>query len=96
MANGMILERDYIPIFDDFKYKGHLWIYRNITHFIENEDKLEFRLHFEELITKLSSKFINLSYKEIDKEIDEALKMIGKFIIADRSYVFLLMMIISL
>ena len=89
MKNGMILERDYIPIFDEFKYKGHLWIYRNITHFKENEDKLEFRLHFEELITKLSSKFINLSYKEIDFEIDEALKMIGKFIIADRSYVFL-------
>jgi hypothetical protein len=46
-------------------------------------------LHFEELITKLSAKFINLSWKDVDKEIDEALGMIGNFISADRSYVFL-------
>jgi len=89
LKNGLILERDYIPIFDEFKYKGHLWIYRDITHFKQNEDKLEFRLRFEELITKLSSKFINLAYQEVDKEIDDALGLIGKFIIADRSYVFL-------
>lgn len=89
MKNGLILERDYIPIFDDFKYKGHLWIYRDITHFKQNEDKLEVRLHFEELITKLSSKFINLNWQDVDKEIDVALGMIGKFILADRSYVFL-------
>lgn len=89
MKNGLILERDYIPIFEDLHYKGHLWIYRNITKFKENEDKLQFRLHFEELITKLSAKFINLSWKDIDKEIDDALGLLGNFISADRSYVFL-------
>ena len=89
MKNGLILERDYIPIFDDFQYKGHLWIYRDITHFKQNEDKLEFRLKFEELITQLSSKFISLQWNDVDKEIDEALGMIGSFILADRSYVFL-------
>ena len=89
MKNGLILERDYIPIFDDFKYKGHLWIYRDITHFKQNEEKLEFRLKFEELITKLSSKFISVAWREVDKEIDEALSLIGNFILADRSYVFL-------
>jgi len=89
MKNRVILERDYIPIFEEQRYKGHLWIYRNITRFKENEDKLQFRLHFEELITKLSAKFINLAWKDVDKEIDEALGMIGNFISADRSYVFL-------
>lgn len=89
MKNGLILERDYIPVFDDFKYKGHLWIYRDITHFKVNEDKLEFRLRFEELVIQLSSKFISLSWEDIDTEIDEALGLIGKFISADRSYVFL-------
>lgn len=88
MKNGLILERDYIPIFEDHKYKGHLWIYRNITRFKENEDKLEFRLHFEELITKLSAKFINLSWQDVDSAINEALQLIGNSIVADRSYVF--------
>ena len=31
MANGRILERDYIPIFADKRYVGHLWRYEDIT-----------------------------------------------------------------
>lgn len=31
MADGTILERDYIPIFVDELYKGHLWTYRDVT-----------------------------------------------------------------
>lgn len=28
MEDGRILERDYIPIFNDGIYKGHLWTYQ--------------------------------------------------------------------
>ena len=31
MVNGTILERDYIPIFVDQTYFGHLWQYRDVT-----------------------------------------------------------------
>jgi len=31
MASGKILERDYIPIFKNKQYKGHLWTYRDVT-----------------------------------------------------------------
>lgn len=31
MVDGRILERDYIPIFNDGVYKGHLWSYQDIT-----------------------------------------------------------------
>ncbi|RIA08544.1 PAS domain S-box-containing protein [Flavobacteriaceae bacterium MAR_2010_72] len=31
MADGKILERDYIPIFKNEEYKGHLWTYRDVT-----------------------------------------------------------------
>ncbi len=31
LANGQVLERDYIPIFIDGQYQGHLWQYRDIT-----------------------------------------------------------------
>ncbi|WP_421807622.1 PAS domain-containing sensor histidine kinase [Flagellimonas sp.] len=31
MMDGRILERDYIPLFNDGVYKGHLWSYRDVT-----------------------------------------------------------------
>ena len=31
MKNGTILERDFIPIVSDMKYKGHLWTYKDVT-----------------------------------------------------------------
>ena len=31
MVNGIILERSYIPIFNEGIYKGHLWSYEDVT-----------------------------------------------------------------
>lgn len=31
MVNGLVLERDYIPIFENDEYQGHLWSYKDIT-----------------------------------------------------------------
>jgi signal transduction histidine kinase/CheY-like chemotaxis protein/HPt (histidine-containing phosphotransfer) domain-containing protein len=31
LANGVFLERDFIPIFSNEEYHGHLWIYKNIS-----------------------------------------------------------------
>lgn len=31
MVNGVFLERDYIPVFIEDKYLGHMWKYKNIT-----------------------------------------------------------------
>lgn len=89
MKSGAIIERDYVPVSEGFVEKGHLWLYRDITKLKKNEDELEFRLGFEEIIINLSSKFINLDWTNIDSEIDEALGIIGSFISADRSYIFL-------
>lgn len=39
LADGRILEQDYIPIFVDGEYRGHLWQYRDVTlHKREEED----------------------------------------------------------
>ena len=40
LANGDFLERDFVPIFSDNEYNGHLWIYRNITQRKKNEIEL--------------------------------------------------------
>ncbi|MGR3811934.1 PAS domain S-box protein [Jiulongibacter sp. NS-SX5] len=37
MADGTVLLRDYIPIFTDNQYKGHLWSYTDITESRKHE-----------------------------------------------------------
>jgi PAS domain S-box-containing protein len=48
------------------------------------------RIDFEDLITDISTEFINLAPEEVDRGIRKALQKVGRFAGADRSYVFLL------
>ncbi|MDD5427250.1 MAG: PAS domain S-box protein [candidate division Zixibacteria bacterium] len=56
---------------------------------IKKVEELEYRNRFERLITLISSDFINIDTADIDREITKALKEIGRFAEADRSYVFI-------
>jgi len=49
---------------------------------------LQYRLDFENIITSISTHFINLPTDEIDNGINIALQKIGEFVDVDRSYVF--------
>jgi PAS domain S-box-containing protein len=40
LANGRVLSRDYIPVFGEGKYMGHLWQYRDITEERQAAEKL--------------------------------------------------------
>ncbi len=51
---------------------------------------LEERLRFEDLITMISTKLINLPISEIDHHICEALQTVGLFVGIERSFVFLI------
>jgi PAS domain S-box-containing protein len=50
---------------------------------------LDSRVRFEELVSGISTEFINLAPKDLDKGIDEVLKKIGKVAGVDHSAVFL-------
>jgi signal transduction histidine kinase len=52
------------------------------------EKALKYRVEFEDLITALSTHFINLVPEEIDNGINHALRAIGEFLGVDRSYIF--------
>ena len=60
----------------------------DITQRKQAEDSLRYRAAFEKLILTLSTDFINLDAGLIDSGIDDALRKIGEFVGADRSYVF--------
>jgi formate hydrogenlyase transcriptional activator len=53
-------------------------IHSTVTH-------LERRLRFEEFISELSAKFVNLPHKEVDAWIDQGLKQVVEFLDVDRS-----------
>ncbi len=65
-----------------------LSVISDITERKQAEEKLKYRLRFEWLIMEISTDLINAGVNEIDTVIHSALKKIGEFVGADRSYVF--------
>ena len=54
------------------------------------QESLHHRVEFEKLISGISTNFVNLPAEELDSGIREALGSVGRFVGADRSYVYLL------
>ncbi|MEE4113112.1 MAG: hypothetical protein V2I40_09880, partial [Desulfobacteraceae bacterium] len=50
----------------------------------ENDVDVSDRLRFEQMISDLSARFINVSPERLDKEIEHALKMLLEFFQVDR------------
>ncbi|MDQ1301038.1 MAG: hypothetical protein QG637_959 [Chloroflexota bacterium] len=63
---------------------------QELTERTQIERELIYRIAFEELITSLSTSFINLAPHEVDAGINHALSAIGEFSGVDRAYLFLL------
>ena len=61
----------------------------NTQRLKEANRELERRAKFKNLISELSLEIYNISSDKIDEEINKALKKIGEFAGADRSYIFL-------
>lgn len=67
---------------------GKVIILRDITKQKLINERLNHRVKFEKLITKISTNFIKLSLYEIDGEIKKTLKNIGEFTGVDRIYIY--------
>ncbi len=52
------------------------------------EYQLNLHIEFQKLITKISTRFINIKLKKLDKEINLVLQEIAEFADVDRSYIF--------
>jgi PAS domain S-box-containing protein len=56
MADGRILGRDYVPIWNDGIYEGHLWMYTDITEKINANKKIEdLRVFYEKILDNIPS-----------------------------------------
>lgn len=77
------------PVTDEEgRVTGAVEVAHDITERQEAKQALQYRLEFEELISRLSTEFINVPLDSIDRRIREALASVGQFVRADRAYVF--------
>jgi len=51
------------------------------------EEKLHYRLAIEDLLTDISTGFINISDRDLEKEITNTLRIIGEFVGVDRCFI---------
>ncbi|MEP5340850.1 MAG: PAS domain S-box protein [Algibacter sp.] len=72
MLNGKVLERDYVPIFKNNEYKGHLWSYRDVTL------KRKYRKSLETQKQKYSSIIANMNLGWVEVGVDDKIVMINQ------------------
>ena len=78
-----------VPILNDAgELLGYRGVDSDITERKKAENALNARVEFEEIVTAISTGFINLAPDDIDIGIEDALGIIGEFADVDRSYLF--------
>ncbi len=65
MNDGRIFSRDYIPIFHEQNYLGHLWQYKDITEMVLREKSLENLFEKEKDLNELKTRFIRITSHEL-------------------------------
>jgi PAS domain S-box-containing protein len=76
-------------LLDEPAVEGILFNARDVTEFYYAKKSLQKRYDLEILINKISAKFVNADYHQLDKVFQDSLKMLGEFEKADRAYIFL-------
>ena len=85
--NGMFYQQlnSVVPIKDiSGTIQRFLFIMEDITDRKRAENALKERLHFEELLSTLSARFVNLPAHQVDAEIEKALQQLLEFFPVDR------------
>lgn len=72
MVNGKILERDYIPIFNDEYYRGHLWTYQDVTL------QRKYKQNLEQQREKYSSIIANMNLGLVEVDNEDIIQMVNQ------------------
>lgn len=80
MNNGVVLERDYIPIFNNKEYKGHLWSYKDVTL------KRNYNQNLKKQKEKYSSIIANMNLGLVEVDIDNKIRLANQSFIDMTGY----------
>lgn len=72
MVDGRILERDFIPIYNDGDYKGHLWTYNDVTI------SKNYRKNLETQREKYSSIIANMNLGLVEIDNNEVIQLVNQ------------------
>ncbi|MDP5230578.1 MAG: PAS domain S-box protein, partial [Cellulophaga sp.] len=72
MADGRVLERDYIPVFKNNVYNGHLWAYNDVTIAKNYKKNLEIQKE------KYSSIIANMNLGLVEVDNDDVIQMVNQ------------------
>ena len=77
-----------IPIFNDGKVIGSQAFLQDVTKLSVIQQELKHIHDLQRILMNISNRFINVNFEELDLAIDQSLKEIAGFSVADRAYVF--------
>lgn len=86
LKDGRVFSRDYVPVFYEDRYTGHLWHYHDMTHNFHTRRRWERMLRLEEINKETVRLFLQLD--NVDIALNEVLAMTGHILDVSRAYVF--------
>lgn len=88
LKNGKNIQVDFIPLrINNTKFE-YLWIYTDISIRKNQEESLKNQADLQRILMDVSSTYINIPLNRLEETINKSLKDLGKFVGADRTYVF--------
>lgn len=86
--NKLQLSGKTIPLFENGVVVGSQAYLHNVTQIVEAQQTIREKSKLQDLLMRISTKYINLPIELLDETILESLRDIANFVKADRAYIF--------
>jgi signal transduction histidine kinase/CheY-like chemotaxis protein len=86
LRDGRVFSRDYVPVYHEDEYTGHMWHYRDVTAEVKGRLRAERLLQLEAVNRETVRLFLQL--EDVDEAMNRVLALTGTLLDVSRVYVF--------